>query len=104
VVSPEYLPEFASLPLKLVVRRFRLSDLQGKLLAFAATNDRAVNHRIGIAARQKGILANIADSAEECDFVVPARVTRGQVQIAVSSGGRKPRLSAELRRKLEQIL
>ena len=104
VVAPEYLAEFASLPLKLVVRRFRTSDLRGVLLVFAATNDRGVNQRIGIAARQKGILANIADSVEECDFVVPARVTRGPVQVAVSSGGRNPRLSGELRRKLEQIL
>jgi precorrin-2 dehydrogenase/sirohydrochlorin ferrochelatase len=104
VVAPECMPEFSSLAVKMVLRRFRVSDLDGKVLAFAATNDRAVNQRIGVAARRKGILANIADSAEECDFVVPARVTRGRVQIAISSGGRDPRLSAELRRKLEGIL
>ena len=76
----------------------------GAMLVFAATDDRAVNHRIGIAAKGRGVFANIADSADECDFVVPARLTRGEVQIAISTGGRSPRLSADLRRKLESVL
>jgi siroheme synthase-like protein len=104
VVAPEWEREFESIPLRLVPRRFRASDLAGALLVFAATDDRLTNHRIGVAAKGKGILANIADSAEECDFVVPARVQRGTMHIAISSGGENPRLSAELRRKLEEIL
>jgi precorrin-2 dehydrogenase / sirohydrochlorin ferrochelatase len=104
VVAPEVAPEFGGLPVRLVRRRFRLTDLMGCALVFAATNDRMVNQRIGLAARQRGLLANIADSAAECDFVVPARVERGGVQIAISTGGRSPRVSAELRKKLEQIL
>ena len=104
VVAPEWDPEFESLPVALVPRRFRASDLSGMLLVFAATNDRLTNHRIGIAAKGKGILANIVDSAEECDFVVPARVLRDDIQIAVSTGGENPLLSAELRRKLEALI
>ena len=53
------------------------------MLVFAATNDRRTNHRIGIAAKGKGVFANIADSAQECHFIVPARVERGHVQIAI---------------------
>ena len=104
VVAPEAEPEFASLPVELVRRRFRAIDLTGATLVFAATNDRLTNHRIAIAAKEKGIFANIADSAEECDFLVPARVERDHFQIAVSTGGKDPRLSAELRRKLDEIL
>jgi len=104
VVAPEWEPEFESLAVRLVPRRFRASDLAGSMLVFAATDDRLTNHRIGIAAKGKGIFANIADSAEECDFVVPARVERGTVHIAISTGGESPRLSAELRRKLDDIL
>ena len=74
------------------------------MLVFAATNDRLINHRIGIAAKGRGVFANIADSADECDFVVPARVTRAGVQVAISTGGENPRLSAELRKKLEEVL
>ena len=104
VVAPECEPEFDELPVRMMRRRFRASDLAGVFLVFAATDDRLVNHRIGIAAKGRSLLANIADSAEECDFIVPARVQRGDVQIAVSTGGESPRLSAELRRKLEEVL
>ena len=104
VVAPHALPEFDGLPVRLIRRAFRASDLAGAALVFAATDDRAVNHRIGIAAKGRGVFANIADSAAECGFIVPARVNRGDVQIAISTGGTSPRLSAELRRKLESIL
>ena len=104
VVAPDVEPEFEDLPVRLVRRRFRATDLAGMMLVFAATDDRLANHRIGIAAKGRGVFANIADSAEECDFVVPARLARGSVQIAVSTGGENPRLSAELRRKLEEVL
>src|SRR3954470_3115914 len=104
VVAPESLPDFDHLPLRLIRRCFRPADLDGVLLVFAATDDRRVNHRIRLAAQRRGILANIADSAADCDFIVPARVQRGDVQIAISTGGKSPRLSAELRRKLDEIL
>jgi siroheme synthase-like protein len=104
VVAPEWEPEFDDLPVRRVVRGFRASDLGGVMLVFAATDDRLTNHRISVAAKGRGIFANIADSAAECDFVVPARVQRGSVQIAVSTGGESPRLSAELRKKLEEVL
>ena len=104
VVAPEWEPEFEELPVRLVARRFRASDLAGNMLVFAATDDRLTNHRVGIAAKGKGVFANIADCAEEGDFLVPARVNRGAFQIAVSTGGESPRLSAELRKKLEEVL
>ena len=104
VVAPEAEQEFESLPVELVRRRFRATDLTDVALVFAATNDRLANHRIAIAAKGKGIFANIADSADECDFLVPARVQRENLQIAVSTGGKDPRLSAELRRKLDALL
>lgn len=104
VVAPEILHDFDALPVRVHRRPFRASDLAGAVLVFAATDDRAVNRRIGIAAKGRGLFANIADSAPECDFVVPARLTRGEVQIAISTGGRSPRLSADLRRKLESVL
>ena len=104
VVAPEWDAEFESLPVRLTARRFRASDLAGPCLVFAATDDRLTNHRIGIAAKGKGLFANIADSAEECSFIVPARVQRGIVQLAISTGGENPRLSADVRRKIEEAL
>jgi siroheme synthase-like protein len=76
VVAPQAEEEFESLPVEIVRRHFRATDLEKVVLVFAATNDRQTNHRIAIAAKGKGILANIADSADECDFIVPARASR----------------------------
>jgi siroheme synthase-like protein len=104
VVAPEWEDEFESLPVRLVRRSFRASDLAGQLLIFAATNDRLTNHRIGVAAKGRGVFANIADSAEECGFIVPARVSRHGFQLAISSGGENPRLTADLRKKIEDLL
>lgn len=102
VVAPRAEPEFAPLPVRMLRRRYRVSDLSGASLVFAATDDRGTNHRVGLEAKQRGIFANIADSAAECDFVVPARVERGIVQIAISTGGENPRVSAELRKELDR--
>jgi siroheme synthase-like protein len=104
VVAPRHLPDFERLPIRLIRRAFRASDLAGALLVFAATDDRSTNHRIAVAGRKRGVLANIADSPEECAFLVPARLTRDGIQVAISTGGTNPRLSADLRRKLERVL
>jgi siroheme synthase-like protein len=104
VVAPEWLPEFEPLAVRLEQRRFRISDLDGAFLVFAATNDRRVNRRIGDGAKRRGIPVNVADRAAECDFIVPARVRRGRLQAAVSTGGANPRLAARLRRELERLL
>ena len=85
-------------------RRYRSGDLAGAALAFAATDDRAVNRAVALEARRRRIPVNVADAAEECTFMVPARVRRGEMEIAVSSGGRSPRLAKELRQRLEKIL
>jgi siroheme synthase-like protein len=104
VVAPHCDEAFETLSVHLVRRPFRVSDLTGQALAFAATDDRRTNHRIAVAAKARGIFANIADSAAECAFLVPARLEKDGVQIAVSTGGVNPRLAANLRRKLESIL
>jgi siroheme synthase-like protein len=100
VVAPECKGEFEDLPVRLVRRRFRTTDLGDCALVFAATDDRLTNHRIGIAAKGKRIFANIADSPGECDFIVPARLEHNGVQFAIATGGRNPRLSAHVKQKL----
>jgi siroheme synthase-like protein len=104
VVAPEWESEFESLPVRLMRRPFCAADLTGCVLVFAATNDRLTNHRIGVAAKGRGIFANIADSARECDFILPARVSRHGFHLAISTGGENPRLAADLRKKLEDLL
>ena len=104
VVAPRWEPEFEQLPVRLRKRAIRASDLRGARLVFTATDDRAVNHTIGREARRRGIPVNVADAAEECDFLVPARVRRGSLQIAISTSGESPREAVGWKRRIEEVL
>ena len=101
VVAPEPL---AGLAIRQQVRKYQPGDLKGAVLAFTATNDRAVNAQVAAEAKRRRIPVNVADQPEEGDFIVPARLRRGRIQIAVSTGGESPRLAKQLRQKLESVL
>ena len=104
IVAPEAIAEVTELDAKLLLRRYRASDLRGKFLVLAATNDRKVNAAIASQAKKLGILVNVADSPEECDFLVPARVRDGSLQIAISTGGEDPRIAKEMRKTMESLI
>ena len=89
---------------EIVRRPYRSGDLKGAALAFAATDSRQVNHAIASEALRRSIPVNVADSLEECTFLAPARVSRGGLQIAISTGGQDPRLAKQLRHVLEKEL
>lgn len=75
--------------------------LCGVALAFAATNDRAINARVAADARSLGIPVNVADSPEESDFITPSVLRRGDLCISISTGGNHPLLAARIRDELE---
>lgn len=104
VVAPRVEPELEAMPITLLRRKVRPADLAGAYLAFTATDDRSANHRIAQAAKRRGIPVNVADAAGECDFLVPSRIVKGDLQIAVSTGGRSPRRAIEVRNRIERML
>jgi precorrin-2 dehydrogenase/sirohydrochlorin ferrochelatase len=67
-----------------------------------ATASRALNESIYRAAQRRGVLCNVVDDPEYCDFYYPAVVRRGDLQIAISTNGRSPSLSQKLRQQLER--
>lgn len=73
-------------------------------LAIAATDDAAVNRAVAAAGEARRIWVNVVDDVEASGFHVPARVERGRVQIAISSGGGAPMLARHLRERLETEL
>ena len=75
--------------------------LEDVWLAIAATDDPATNHTVVAAADARRIWANAVDDAEASRFHVPARITRGPLQIAISSGGGAPMLARLVREQLE---
>jgi precorrin-2 dehydrogenase / sirohydrochlorin ferrochelatase len=108
VVAPEIsdeIQQLADIGAAQVERRpFEPTDLDGAFLAFAATDNRAVNRLVAEEARARGVLVNVADDPGACDFTVPAVVRRKDITLAVSTGGRSPAFSRYLREQLTEWL
>jgi len=98
----EALRELGSQPGVRILRRdFVESDLDGVFLAIAATSDAALNQRIGMLCRERGILCNMADAPDQGSFIVPSSVVRGDLTIAISTSGQSPALTKRIRKDLQ---
>ncbi len=84
-------------------RAFHADDMDGVFLALAATNRRDVNAKIAETARERGILCNVADDPKISDVHIPALVRRGDLTLAISTGGASPAVTADVRRRLEDV-
>lgn len=82
-------------------REYAAGDVEGAFLAIAATGSGEANARVSSEARQAGVLVNVADDPEKCDFTLPAVVRRGELSIAVFTGGKSPALARKIREDLE---
>jgi precorrin-2 dehydrogenase/sirohydrochlorin ferrochelatase len=87
---------------RLEERAFSVTDLEGMVLVVVATASRAVNETVFSEAQRRGVLCNVVDVPEQCDFFYPALVQRGDLQIAVSTAGQSPSLAQKLRQQLER--
>jgi len=83
-------------------RRFTAADVEHAFLVIAATNSNATNEAVFRACAKRGVLCNVVDVPERCDFFYPAVVRRGPLQIAISTDGRSPALARRLRIELER--
>ena len=108
LISPNLTPYLAHLVTNEEVtferRCFQRGDLRGSLLVFAATNKRNVQKAIAQEAQREGVLLNSADDVDASDFLVPARLSRGKIQLAISTGGSSPALAKILRQQLDTLL
>ncbi|MBI5686004.1 MAG: bifunctional precorrin-2 dehydrogenase/sirohydrochlorin ferrochelatase [Verrucomicrobia bacterium] len=108
VVAPEATSrvELLSVEGKLqwLAEAYQPSHLDGARLVFAATDDPELNQRVAADARTRGALVNVAEPPEAGDFAVPATVRRGEICIAVSTGGASPSLAKKLREQIESVV
>ena len=84
-------------------RSFSPLDVDGAFLTVAATNSAKINGAVFRACAARGVLCNAVDDPGRCNFIYPAVVRRGPLQIAISTTGRSPALAARLRRELEVL-
>lgn len=88
--------------IKLEIREFVPSDLDGCFLVVVATNMRALNEFVYEEAHKRNVICNVVDVPDVCDFYYPAVVQRGDLQIAISTAGQSPSLAQRLRQQLEK--
>jgi siroheme synthase-like protein len=83
---------------------FEAADLDGHDLVIAGTNLPELNAKVQEVAKQRGLLVNVADTPELCDFYLGSIVTKGDLKIAISTNGKSPTFAKRLREMLEDEL
>ncbi len=100
----EFLPLLENNNLIHHTRPFRAEDVADAIVAYGASEDKARDKLLYDASVQAGVLANVADMNEYCDFITPSVVDRSPLVVAVSSGGTAPIISRVLRARIESLL
>jgi siroheme synthase-like protein len=108
VVSPEFTDEIEQWAREgsLSIRRkpYEAADLDGANIVIASTDDQRVNEQIAADCRARRIPVNVVDVTPLCEFIVPAIIEKGSIQIAVSTGGKSPALARTLKEDLQRAI
>lgn len=83
-------------------RDYEDQALDGAFMVIGATDRNDVNERISKDAMARGLLVNIVDDPDRCNFILPSLVQQGDLSIAISTGGKSPALAKKLRKELEK--
>jgi len=104
VISPTVTKRLAAYArqgaIRVVDRTFRPSDVRGAWLVCAATDDQAINHLVFRTATRHRVFTNVVDQPALCSFIAPAIAKRGDLVVAVSTGGTSPSLAKQVRSDL----
>ncbi|HWF74444.1 MAG TPA: bifunctional precorrin-2 dehydrogenase/sirohydrochlorin ferrochelatase [Solirubrobacteraceae bacterium] len=104
LVAPDAHPELVQLALEGSIRwerrPYQASDLEGCLIAIAATNISEINIGVFEDAEQRAMLVNVVDVPPLCNFILPAIVRNGPLAIAISTAGASPALAKRMKREI----
>ncbi|GAE90129.1 precorrin-2 dehydrogenase/sirohydrochlorin ferrochelatase family protein [Acetivibrio straminisolvens] len=108
VVSPSTTKEIRQLAddglITYIQREFLDGDLEDKFLVVAATDKREVNKYIGDRAKELGAYVSVADVKEECNFYFPAVITKDEVVVGVTSGGKSHKTVKDISDAIRKVL
>jgi len=108
VVAPDFTDEIrdwaAKGKLKTRRKEYDASDLDGASIVIASTDDERINTRVAADCRSRRIPVNVVDVTHLCEFIVPAIVESGSIQLAVSTGGKSPALARTLKEDLQKFV
>lgn len=102
VIAPKFIEAFKDLgPLvNRVYKNYEEGDCAGSILVFAATDDRSLNEAVGLYCKRANILCNVVDNRALSSFSTPAQFKKGDLTIAISTGGNSPSLAAKIKEDL----
>ncbi|MGA2929391.1 MAG: bifunctional precorrin-2 dehydrogenase/sirohydrochlorin ferrochelatase [Solirubrobacteraceae bacterium] len=107
LVAPDAHPELAALAregsIRWEQRQYRASDVDGCLIAIAATGDTDVNIRVFEDAEARSMLVNVVDVPPLCNFILPAIVRTGPLAVAISTAGASPALAKRIKREITEL-
>jgi precorrin-2 dehydrogenase / sirohydrochlorin ferrochelatase len=107
LVAPDAHPTLAELAREGSIhweqRQFREGDLEGCLIAIAATGDTDVNIAVFDAAERRAMLVNVVDVPPLCNFILPAIVRTGPLAVAISTAGASPALAKRMKREIADL-
>lgn len=108
VISPDLTPGLAELGVEgkadFIARRYRRGDLRTAFLVVVVSQAPPIVRAVWEETRGRNILVNTLDNVPHCDFIAPAIVRRGDLTVAISTGGKAPVMAVRLRQKLEKEL
>jgi precorrin-2 dehydrogenase len=108
LIAPEAHPELVQLSLEGSIRWHQreysgATDLDGCLIAIAATDDTDLNVRVFEDAEARSMLVNVVDVPPLCNFILPAIVRTGPLAVAISTAGASPALAKRMKREIAEL-
>ncbi|MBV8431733.1 MAG: bifunctional precorrin-2 dehydrogenase/sirohydrochlorin ferrochelatase [Solirubrobacterales bacterium] len=107
LIAPAAHPELVQLALEGSIRweqrEYETGDLEGALIAIAATDDTDLNIRVFDEAEGRSMLVNVVDVPPLCNFILPAIVRTGPLAVAISTAGASPALAKRMKREINEL-
>ena len=107
VVSPELTSQLEKLVVEKKIQHIPEQSLNEAMseayMVIAATDDPVVNGQIASRAKEQGLLFNAVDQPRDCNFIMPSIVKSGDLQIAISTGGKSPALAKKIRKEMQSL-
>lgn len=99
-LEKERMPGHTTFPIEIWERNFEKADILGMDFVIAATDNEDLNHAVSKLCRENRIPVNAVDKKEDCDFIFPALIRKGDILVAVSTGGSSPAAAAFLKKRI----
>lgn len=106
VIAPDFTKELLLLAeqkrIKIIQKTYTFGDTVGFDIVFCSTGNREVDVKVYEECKERGILLNVADVPELCNFIIPATIKRGSLTISIGSQGKAPFFVSGLKKNLSK--